>query len=46
MINGKADKVTEELFQSLLFRYQIRLETSMGGSDFIFYCVINVIKKF
>ena len=39
MINDKADKVTEELFQSLLFRYQVRLETSMGGSDFIFDCV-------
>ena len=39
MINNKADKVTEELFQSLLFRYKIRLETSMGGSDFIFDCV-------
>ena len=27
MINDKADKVAEELFQSHLSRYQIRLET-------------------
>ena len=36
MINDKADKVLEELFQSLLSRYQIVLETSMKGSNFIF----------
>ena len=28
MINDKADEVIEELFQSLLSRYQIELETS------------------
>ena len=40
MINDKADKVTEELFQSILFRYEIELETSMRNiSDFTFYCV-------
>ena len=48
MINGKADEVTEEIFQSLLSRYQIGLETSIKGSEFIFavfnYCSINVIK--
>ena len=35
MINDKEDEVIE-LFQSLLSRYQIGLETSMKGSDFIF----------
>ena len=39
MINDKADEVMEEFFQSLLSRYQIRLEISMKGSDFIFDCV-------
>ena len=33
MIYDKADEVTEELFESLLKRYQIGLETSMEGSD-------------
>ena len=37
MINEKADKVPEVLFQPLLSRYQIRLETS--SSDFIFDCI-------
>ena len=32
------DKVGE-LFESLLNRYQIGLETSMRGSNFIFDCV-------
>ena len=36
MINDKEEKVTEELFESLLNRYQIGLETSVRGSDFIF----------
>ena len=39
MINNKTDKVIEELFQSILFRYEIGLETSMRGSDFVSYCV-------
>ena len=29
MMNDKADKIIEELFQSLLSRYQIGLETLM-----------------
>ena len=29
MINDKADEVIEELFQSILSRYQTELETSM-----------------
>ena len=39
MINDKADEVREEFFQSFLSRYQIGLETSMKGNDFIFDCV-------
>ena len=39
MINDKVHEVIEELFQSLLPRYQIGLETSMKDSDFIFDCV-------
>ena len=38
MINDKSDEIIEELFQSLLSRYQIALETSIRGSDFIFDC--------
>ena len=36
MINDKGDWFIQELFKSLLSRYQIGLETSMNGSDFIF----------
>ena len=36
MINDKANEVIEKNFQLLLSRYQIGLETSMRGSDFIF----------
>ena len=39
MINDKADNVIEEMFESLLNRYKIRLETLMTCSDFIFNCV-------
>ena len=39
MIDDKADEFIEERIQSLLSRYQIWLETSMNGSDFIFDCV-------
>ena len=39
MSHDKADDVIKELFESLLSRYQIGLETSMNGSDFIFDCV-------
>ena len=34
-----ANEAIEELFESLLFRYYIGLETQMRGSDFIFDCV-------
>ena len=40
MISDKADEVIEELFQSLLSRYQIGLETSVRVSDFIFDFII------
>ena len=33
---GNANEVVNELFESLLSRYQIDLETSMRGSDFFF----------
>ena len=36
MINEKADEIIEELFESLHSRYQIGLETSMKGINFIF----------
>ena len=39
MINNKASEFIEEFFQSLLSRCQIKLETSMKGSHFIFDCV-------
>ena len=43
IINDKANKVIEKLFQSLLNRYQIGLKTSIRGSDL--YCIIiNIIK--
>ena len=34
-----ANKVVKELFESLLSRYQVGLETSMTGNDFIFKSV-------
>ena len=39
MLFNNADEVTKELFESPLKIYQIGLETSMTGSDFIFDCV-------
>ena len=39
MIYDSPDEVIEELFESLLSRYRIWLETSMRGSDFVFGCV-------
>ena len=39
MIQDKADEIIEKPFESLLKRYQIGLELSMKGSDFIFDCV-------
>ena len=36
---NNANEIVNELFESLLSRYQDNLETSMRGSDFIFYSV-------
>ena len=44
MINDKA-KVVKGRFQSHLSRYQIGLEASMRGSDFIFDCVYLLYYK-
>ena len=49
MIYDNGNEVTEELFESLLNRYQTGLKTSMRVSDFIFdffiYCMTNAIKN-
>ena len=45
IIYEKADEAIKVLFESLLSRYQIGLETSMKGSDFTFDCVHIVIFK-
>ena len=37
--DDNANDVTKEIFESLLSKYQIGLETSMRGSDSIFYSV-------
>ena len=42
----KSDEVIEEVFKSILSRYQIGLEKSMIGSDFIFDCVDLLHSKF
>ena len=39
LIYDNANEVIEELFKSLLCRYQIGLETSMRGIYFLFDCV-------
>ena len=39
MINCKADKVIEELFDSLIKEFENGLEKLMKRSDFIFHCV-------
>ena len=39
MINDKSDEVIKELLIHLLKEYQIGLEKSIRGSDFIFGCV-------
>ena len=46
MTNDKADEVIDELFESLLSRYQIRLETSTTGSNFIFDCLFFCITRY
>ena len=46
MINDKADEVIEELFQSLLSRYRIGLETSIKDSEFVFDCIHLLYYKY
>ena len=45
MINDKADEDIEEMFEPLLSRYQIGLETSMKGREFVFDCVHQLYFK-
>ena len=45
MINDKADEVIEKRFESLLYKYQIGLETSRKGSDFNSDCVYLLYYK-
>ena len=46
MIYDDANEVTERLFESLLSRCQIGLETKMRGSDFIFGYVNLIYYKY
>ena len=39
MIYDKVDKAIKDIFERRLSSYQIELETSMKGSDFVFDCV-------
>ena len=45
MTYGKPGEVMEELFESLLFGYQIGLETSMKVIEFTFDCVYLLYYK-
>ena len=47
MMHSKSDnkKIMEELFQFVLSRYRIGLETSMKGSAFVFDCVYLLCYK-
>ena len=44
MTYDNPDEIIEELFGLFPSRYQIGFESQMRESDFIFYCVANVIK--
>lgn len=46
MSHDKSEKVIKQLFESLLSRYQIGLETLMRGSDFIFHSVYLLYYKY
>ena len=39
MMGSETNEITEELFKSLLQRYQEGLEESMKGSELVFDCV-------
>ena len=42
MIGNDAIKIIQKKFDSLLHKYQIALEQSMRGSNFVFDCVLGV----
>ena len=46
MIYDDPNEVIKEIFEALLSRYQIGLETSIKGRDFMvsIYCITNVIR--
>ena len=48
MMGKEIDKIIEELFESLLQRYQVELEKLIRESEFVFrsviYCFTNSIK--
>ena len=46
MMGNETDEIIEELFESLLKRYQKRLEQSMKGSEFIYDEVDLMLYKF
>ena len=46
MMSSETDETTEELFESLLQRYQEGLEESMRGSEFVFDSVNSFITNF
>ena len=46
MINNKSDEVIEELYHTLLSSYQIGLEISIRGSDFVFDYFLLLYYKF
>ena len=43
MINDKADEVIKKRFDSLIKKYQIGLEKSMRGRDFMLDCVSFIV---
>ena len=45
MIGNEADEIIEELFESLLQRYQEGLEESWRGSEFVFDSVNSLYYK-
>ena len=44
MINDKADEVIQELFQSLLFRYQLGFEATISFLIMFIYCITKFHK--
>ena len=45
MIGNNSNEIVNELFSSLLIRYQMVLETSMKGSDFVFDIIDGIYCK-